>query len=768
MVPSLPRAAASAVAVLILLTSVVRAGQVGPADSAGSSGDPSFELPFAYDGPPVPVAPSVITRDADGRATLRAVRLSAPIRLDGQLDEAVYATTPPLTDFFQMEPVEGDIATEKTEGWIFFDDDAFYVTFRCWESRPDALVANEMRRDSNNIFQNDHIAFLIDTFYDRRNGVEFAINPIGGRWDGQITNERQFNADWNPIWDLSVGRFSGGWTVEAVIPFKSLRYRPGRAQIWGFNARRVNRAKNETSFLTRLPRALGQRALFQASLAATVVGLEAPPGSRNLEIKPYLVSGLTSDVTATPPVSNDVSNQVGVDVKYGLTQNLTADFTYNTDFAQVEADEQQINLTRFSLFFPEKREFFLENRGLFGFGGVDTGSGGDTPILFYSRRIGFETGQQVPINAGGRVTGRVGRYSIGMLDIGSESAPGSPTAGTNFSVVRVKRDILRRSSLGLIYTGRSNIEGGTANNQAYGLDGTFAFFANLTINTYWARTQTEGIAGDDTSYRAQLDYAGDRYGVLLERLVVGDTFRPDVGYVRRSDIELSQAQFRFSPRPRSNRVVRKLSWTGLVAYTENGSGRVETRDARGEFGIEFQNSDTFSTSYGDAYEFLPVPARIVGITIPVGGYDFATTRVAYNFGRQRRISGNVSVETGGFYSGDKTTLTVSQGRINVTPQVSLEPTYQGNWVELVEGSSTTHLAGTRVTYTVTPAMFVSALVQYNTGVAAVSANVRLRWEYRPGSELFLVLNEQRDTLSARFPDLVNRTFIVKVNRLVRF
>jgi len=768
MVPSLPRAAALAAMVFVFLTSIARAGQVGTADSAGSGGDPSLDLPFTFDGPAVPVAPNIISRDADGRATLRAVRLSAPIKLDGQLDEAVYATTPSFTDFFQMEPVEGQVATEKTEGWLFFDEDAIYVTFRCWESRPDALVANEMRRDNNNIFQNDHIAFLIDPFYDRRNGLEFAINPIGGRWDGQITNERQFNADWNPVWDLAVGRFEGGWTVELVIPFKSLRYRPGRAQIWGFNARRVNKAKNETSFLTKLPRALGQRALFQSSLASTVVGLEAPPGSRNLEIKPYAVSGLTSDAGVIPAVSNDVSGDIGVDVKYGLTQNLTADFTYNTDFAQVEADEQQINLTRFSLFFPEKREFFLENRGLFGFGGVDTSNGGDTPILFYSRRIGFDMGRQVPIQAGGRVTGRVGRYSLGMLNIGTREETGSLSPATNFSVVRVKRDVLRRSSIGLIATGRSNIEGGTANNQAYGVDGTFAFFANVAINTYWARTQTDGVAGEDTSYRAQFDYAGDRYGVMVERLVIGDVFRPDIGYVRRSDIRLSQGQLRFSPRPQSSRLVRKYSWTAHMAYTENRAGRVETRDMRGEFGVEFQNSDTFAASYGDAYEFLPVPARIVGITIPAGGYDYATTRVGYNFGRQRRISGNVSVETGEFYSGHKTTLSLSQGRVNFTPQLSIEPTYLGNWVDVVEGSSTTHLIGSRVTYTVTPEMFVSALVQYNTGIDSVSANVRLRWEYRPGSELFLVLNEQRDTLSPRFPDLVNRAFIVKINRLVRF
>ena len=761
------RAAVTAVITFAFLASVAHAGQSLTSGDRLSPSAPSG-LPFAFDGPPVPVAPEVVSRDAAGRVTIRAVRLTEPLRLDGQLDEAVYSSTQPISDFYQQEPVDDALATERTETWLLFDDDAFYVVFRCWESRPDALVANEMRRDGNGIFQNDHIAFLIDTFYDRRNGVEFAINPIGGRWDGQIANERQPNADWNPVWELKVGRFENGWTVELAIPFKSLRYRPGQAQIWGFNARRLNRSKNEVSFLTRAPRALGQRALFQASLAATVVGLEAPAGSRNLEIKPYAVSSLTSDLAATPRVSNDLSKEFGVDVKYGLTQNLTADFTYNTDFAQVEADEQQVNLTRFSLFFPEKREFFLENRGLFGFGGVDTGGGGDTPILFHSRRIGFDLGRATPIEVGGRVTGKVGRVSLGVLNIASEGESSSPSPRTNFSVVRMKRDILRRSAVGFIATSRSNVEGGMAGNQVYGVDGTFAFFANLSINTYWARTHTGGVSGDDTSYRAQLDYAGDRYGVLVERLVIGDDFNPDIGYVRRDDIRLSQAQLRFSPRPRANRVIRKLSWSANLAYTENGEGRVETRNWRGEFGIEFQNSDTFEASYGDSYEFLPVASRIVGLTIPVGGYQYATTRVAFNFGRQRRMSGNVSAEHGEFYSGRKTTLNISQGRLNVTPQLSFEPTYQGNWVDLVEGSSTTHLAGSRVTYTVTPSMFVSALVQYNTGTDAVSANVRLRWEYRPGSELFLVLNEQRDTVSPRFPDLMNRAVIVKINRLLRF
>jgi hypothetical protein len=216
------------------------------------------------------------------------------------------------------------------------------------------------------------------------------------------------------------------------------------------------------------------------------------------------------------------------------------------------------------------------------------------------------------------------------------------------------------------------------------------------------------------------------------------------------------------------KAVRKLSWIGSMAYVENGRGELDTRDWRGEFVAELQNSDRFSASYGGTYEFLPVPSRIVGLVIPIGGYDYATTRLGYSFGQQRKLSGSVSAEYGTFYSGHKTTIGVSQGRFNATPQLSFEPTYLGTWVELVDGASTTHLVGSRVTYTVRPTMFASALLQYNTGVNAVSANVRLRWEYRPGSELFIVYNEQRDTLSARFPTLVNRSVIVKINRLFRF
>jgi hypothetical protein len=758
------------------LASLAQAGQTAaPLSSPASTIVPvaSPEFPFAFDGPAPPVAPAVISRDESGRATIRAVRLTAPMRLDGVLDEAVYTSVPPISDFIQVEPQEGAPATEKTEVWITFDRDYIYVSFRCSESEPTRVVANEMRRDGGSLWQgNDIVGFLFDTFYDRRNSLQFTVNPIGGRSDAQVTNERQWNDDWNPIWDVKVGRFEGGWTVEAALPFKSLRYRPGRAQIWGFNVMRANAWKNELSFITRIPNALGRRGLSQASLAATIVGLEAPPGSRNLEIKPYAISDLTSDRNATPRVSNDVSGDIGLDVKYGLTQNLTADFTYNTDFAQVEADEQQVNLTRFSLFFPEKREFFLENQGTFSFGGAAPNAWmgpSDTPILFYSRRIGLNRGRPVPIEVGGRMTGRLGRYSLGVLSMRADDEPVSGSRQTSFSVVRLKRDLLRRSSVGILFTGRSVGQSGIGTNTAYGLDGTFAFFDNLAINTYWARTQTEGLSGDESSYRAQLDYAGDRYGVQAERLVIGDHFNPEMGFLRRDDMRRNFGLFRFSPRPRSIKSVRKFSWSGSMDYAANGTGRLETRALNGEFAIEFQNSDRFGVTYNDTYEFLPRPFPIgPGVTLPVGGYNFADLRVGMSFGQHRKLSGNVTAEHGTFYSGDRTAVSVSRGRVNVASQLSLEPTYSVNWVDLPQGSFTTHLVGSRVTYTMTPLMFTSALVQYNSASHAVMANVRLRWEYRPGSELFVVYNEERDTLGRRFPDLANRAVIVKINRLFRF
>ena len=742
------------------------------APAAAQSASPAaggVALP-AFDGPPAPVAPEVITRNADGRATIRAVRVREPMRIDGALDEAHYRDVPAMSDFIQIEPTNGAPATEKTEVWLAFDEDNVYVTFRAWDTQIDRLVANEMRRDNNNVFSgSDLVTFVFDPLFDRRNSVVFSINPVGGRQDGQVTSERQYAGDWNPVWSFKTGRFDGGWTMEAAVPFKSIKYRSG---LWGFNAMRVKRSKNEVSFLTRMPNSRGQQAIQQISLGAVVVGMEVPSGSRLMDIKPYATSSLTTNRTSTPRVSNDPSGDVGLDAKIGLTDNLSADLTVNTDFAQVEADDQQINLTRFSLFFPEKREFFLENAGVFSFGGVSgTGfmaGGSDAPILFYSRRIGLNRGRPVPIDVGGRMTGRVGRFSIGAVNIQSGDESATSTPSTNFSVLRLRRDFLRASNIGVIATNRSHTQNGTGGNAVFGADATFSFFENVLFNTYWARTQTDGLHGDDTSYRAQFDYPADRYGVQLEHLVIGDNFNPEVGFVRRDDMVREWAQLRFSPRPRTRSAIRRYFYQASIEHIADGDGRMESRERLGEFALEFQNADRFSVVYTNLYEFLPAPFAISpGVRLPVGGYDFDNVRVAFNMGQQHRFGFNTSVDYGTFYNGHKATMSVSRGRMGLTSQLSVEPTYTFNSVDLVQGSFTTHLSGTRVTYTMSPMMFTSALMQYSSASNSVNANVRLRWEYRPGSELFIVYNEERNTLTPGIPNLSGRALIVKVNRLFR-
>ena len=394
----------------------------------------------------------------------------------------------------------------------------------------------------------------------------------------------------------------------------------------------------------------------------------------------------------------------------------------------------------------------------------------EAPILFYSRRIGLNAGLEIPIEGGGRLTGRVGRFSVGALNIQTKRDLGSGTPSTNFSVLRLKRDLLRRSSIGLLATQRSrSVVAGAGANTVYGADATFAFFTNLSVNTYWARSDTElGTNRDNVSYQAQLDYLGDRYGLQVERLAVGDNFNPELGFVRRDDMRRSFALLRFSPRPKVARRIRKYYYIASLAYIEDGRGRLATRETKGEFQIEFQNSDRLQLTYTDSYEFLSQPFAITPeVSITPGAYEFGLARASFQLGQQRGLSGSIDLERGSFFGGDRTTLAYSRGRARVTTRLSLEPSVSVNWVNLPVGEFVTTLATSRITYTMTPFMFASALVQYNNTSNRVSVNARLRWEYRPGSELFVVVNEERDTLTPRFPNLRNRSFVIKVNRFLR-
>jgi hypothetical protein len=724
----------------------------------------------------IPVPPAVQARDSEGRVTVRAVRVEHAPRIDALLDEPIYRELTPVTGFIQQDPREGDLATEPTLVWITFDDHNIYFGARCRDSQPSRIMANDMRRDGRNVSQNDNISIVLDTFHDRRNGYEFLMNSIGGAWDTQITDERDANRDWNTVWSYASRRDDEGWTAEMAIPFRSLRYRGSGPQTWGINIRRNVRWKNELSYLSPVPRLYGARGILRLSQAATLVGLELPTPALNLDIKPYAVANVKADRAVDPTMAHDVDPDAGFDLKYGVTQSLTADFTYRTDFAQVEDDDLQVNLTRFTLQYPEKREFFLEGQGMFAFGGVQTGTSSttttvfgpsNTPLLFFSRRIGLQENRPVPIEAGGRMTGRVGRYSVGLLDIQTDESVEAGAVSTNFGVVRVKRDLFQRSYVGVLATRRAPTANGGTENLAAGVDASFWLSRNLNVLGYYAGTRTPGRRDNSASYRARFDYDADLFGLQVERQAVQENFNPEIGFMRRADFIESLAQLRVSRRPGSIPGIRKLNYEAGLDYVTDGESRLENRQARFALRTEMQNSDSWSVVYTRDFEFLARPFEIVtGTFVPPGPYHTAGLRGTYTLGTQRRLSGDLSVMRGSLYGGDRTDFSY-RGRVELSPRLSVEPGVSFNWVDLPGAQFTATLLSGRGMLSFSPRMFVAALVQYNSTSHLMTTNLRFRWEYRPGSDVFLVYSDGRDTLGTGFPTLSNRGVTLKLTRLFR-
>ncbi|MEP7117276.1 MAG: DUF5916 domain-containing protein, partial [Acidobacteriota bacterium] len=745
-----------------------RTGEAAEQAPSGSSRQAwgQFNLPGAPD-PAAPVAPEVIARAENGRVVVRATKLTVPLVIDGVLDEPVYSDVQSMGGFIQTVPNEGAPATERTEAWVTYDQNNLYLSCRCWDSAPpEAWTANELRRDTSQLRQNDMFGALLDTFHDRRNGFNFYTNPLGARADQIVTNEGNPNADWNPVWFVRTGRFPGGWTVEMAIPFKSIRYVSGSDQVWGIQIRRSIRRKNEWTHLTFVPASSGGvTSIFRASVAATLVGLDLPPAAKNVELKPYVISRLESDRVRTPPLSNHWDPNVGLDLKYGINANLTADLTVNTDFAQVEVDEQQVNLTRFPVVFPEKREFFLEGRGTFEFGRSAAQNGftgtvaiaNSAPQLFFTRRVGLNNGREVPIIGGARVTGTVGKTAVAVMNMetGYETnrdidrdACAAPYAScaprTNFTAIRLRRDILRRSTVGAIFTNRSNSPTVSDANMAYGVDANFSFFQNVTANAYYARSESENLHGDEGSYQAKIDYAGDRYGARVDYLDVGANYFPEIGFVQRRGLARTFGSVRFSPRMRRGRRVRRLLFEPAAEYVENRAGNIESSKWTGRFLTEFQSSDTFTFDYNDNFELLQRPFPVSpGVNIQPGRYPFKNATASYAFGQQRRASGTIAYQFGQFYDGTIHGITLSGARVALLKQFSVEPSVTVNNVDLTAGNFLNTLVRARFDYAFSPLRFLSTLVQYDSANKTLSSNVRLRWEYRPGSELFVVYTDER-------------------------
>ncbi len=736
----------------------------GLTDAGAQDGDVS-----AASGRALPEA--AVSREADGSVTLRAFRLAAPLNVDGALDDPVYDEVPAAGGFLQQEPNEGAPASEETRVWVFYDADNLYVAAELDEAGGGRRIANEMRRDNMRIGWNDSFQFVLDTFHDGRNGFLFHTNPLGALYDAQVTDERNTNSDWNTVWWSETRDTERGWTLEIRIPFRSLRYAAGGPQTWGINFQRNIKHRNERVFFTPTPQAYDRDGLIRLSNAATLVGLEAPPSSRRMEFKPYAIGSQSH--APLNEVDNEWSGDFGADFKFGITDGLTADLTWNTDFAQVEDDETQVNLSRFSLFFPEKREFFLEGQGVFDFGGRQTRAFGgqgpsDAPIPFFSRTIGLSGGRSVPIAGGARVHGRVGAYQLGLMNIQTGEASGVDASATNYSAVRVKRDVFARSSVGLIATHRNVNAAETGTNSLVGMDGVFNPTEHVNVNAFYMATRdTEReLSHRAASYMGQFRYDTDLIDVTAERMYLGEDFNPEMGFARRRDFTKTGGSFQLAPRPRGIDRIRQFEFKVEANNYDRLDGELETREYNLEARAVLETSDRLVFTHSLTEERLLEGFDLSeDVAVLAGDYRFHRTSLRVWMGSHRPVSGYARYEWGDFFGGTRREASY-WGRTDVNERFSLEPNLSFNWIRTPQGDVDALVSRLRGTFTVSPRSFVGALVQYNSAAELFSANVRFRWEYSPGSDLFVVFSSNRDGDDG-LSGLTDRALVVKFTRLFR-
>ena len=676
---------------------------------------------------------------AEHDTILRAIPVSGAPKLDGILDEPLWKDAPLFDKFVQQVPDEGKPATERTEVRIVYTSDKLYFGVTVFYSEPHKMIANELRYDQPRMYaQDDTFSIMLDTFHDHRNGYLFLINALGARNEWACTEEgRHWNRYWDPVWDVATKLRPDGWSAEVEIPFKSLRY-DGEGG-WGINLRRSILYRNEWVHATLIPPGYNHpsQGIGKLSSAAALEGLDGITESRNLELKPFVTAAAVETEVDIPGVVPQSDIQPGIDIKYGFTPNLNLDLTVNTDFSHVEVDQQQINLTRFGLFFPEKRAFFQEGQGIFDFG---VGRGNYRVLPFFSRRIGLEDGRPVPIRAGARLTGKLGPYSLGLLGMRTKDA--GLYSATSFSVIRLKRDVLQRSSVGLLFTDRRPT--GPVNssaNQVAGVDANFAFFTKSKVDLFWARSNQEIPGTSSTSYRAHLLLESDLLGLETDWMQVGDTFRPEVGFVQRDDMDRRYLGLQVSPRPGRWRM-RKVYFRSSVDYVENLRGLLETRHLASGVEIEFDNADELSGNWVRSYEALERPFLVAGL-LPVapGEYRFDHWAARFVSSQHRNVSAAINLAGGGFFDGTRYDFGAAT-KLKINQHLFIDLEYSTSDIQLTSGDLRTHLAGLRSSVALNTRLFGAAVVQWNSVSREFGVNVRLRYTYRPGSDFYIVFNER--------------------------
>ena len=717
-----------------------------------------------------------------GKKTITAIRTDLPVVVDGNLNEPAWHEAQVSSGFIQKEPLEGEPSTERTEFRILYNTTTLYIGVICYDSDPEAILATEQRRD-NRLESDDTITLVLDTFHDHRNAFLFRTNALGTQYDAQITDEgngvstltleeenlstqydalianegiiepgNNVNGSWNEKWEVASQVNELGWTAEFAIPFNSLRMNGKDNQVWALDLERVIRRKNEFVYWNSFERGFN---LEHISQGGHLEGLENIELGRRWRVKPFLLGGFTQSSAPSGSTFRNASAWGMEVLKYRITPSLTADLTWKTDFAEGEIDRLKVNLSRFPILFPEKREFFQEEAGIFDFGNVDREKTRELQ-LFHSRRIGLtpSTKAAVPIRGGGRITGKLQGFTLGLLNVQTGAQPSEGIPASNYGVLRVKRDVLSRSTVGAFLINREEAGSGDFN-RIYGVDGKFVFRKHFTIDGFLGKSAEPSSVEDNWVAGANANWNSDFLLVGMEYLSIDPNFRDDVGYIRRGDIR------RFSPslaiRPRPNiRGIRQIEISGRWDYVVNQKNRLAERADQYAVQVAFQNGDSFRiVPFQHSFDRVQKRTQIKGIRIPAGDYSWNSYTVRYQRDKKRQFAGSLSfVHSYGYYAGNLYQWSFSP-ILKLSKSLSADVNYKISALTLPGGASIDHTVDASINYAFTKQWLTSTILQYQQGSSLPGLHFRLNYIIRPGSDLFLIYNETRAVVGE------NRTLLAK-------
>ncbi|HXI91993.1 MAG TPA: DUF5916 domain-containing protein [Blastocatellia bacterium] len=676
--------------------------------------------------------------------SISTARVDHAPALDGTLQDPLWQQAASIVEFHQREPFEKERATENTEVKVLYDRRFLYFGIQCFDRDHKGIVATELRRDAD-FSVDDNFTILLSPRNDKRNAYTFTVNPLGTQFDALISDEGRVNdPNWDGIWRSNAQVTSDGWTATIAIPFSTLNFKTSDNVTVGINFRRFIRRKNEEDLWQSYLRIYG---IERVSESGELTDLKEIGSGRLLIIKPYLLGGVKSDSQA----GTKALHTGGLDIKYGLRSNLVANLTVNTDFADADVDPVQFNITPFKIFIPEKRPFFLENSGVFQFGSENN-------QLFFSRQVGIDplSGQQVPLDVGAKLTGSIGDYDVGVLDAKTRSSGPNPFA--NYFVARVKRKILSESYIGGIYIDKESGNTQDSFNRSAGLDGSFILFKKLTLSAYFAKTFAfdPQLRGKDWS-----DYFGASYRSNLVQAnffhsTVQPNFNPEVGFVDRTDIITNFVEVQLAPRPKHG-PVREYNFLGFYSRQPDTHGVLQTQEWQTTFRANFHNGAyTDDDLFDNFIQRLSSPFNIFkNVFIPAGIYHFDRHQFTYGSDRSKRFFYSFFERFGTFYNGRLNEFRVRTS-YRPTAKISLAAVETWDRFRFGNGIFNVHIGSINTSYSFNRFLTTSFLVQVNSiEKNPVSANFRLRYNYRPDSDLFIIYNigSQFNSIAAGNPVL---------------